>query len=402
MVRKFKALLSDSFEKYLNVLFVIIVLGKGYLFTRAIQSFMLVKGLYFVKKSDKDIKIGDVIEIEGKPKLILDALSFYDRELISNVWLECGKLSGSLYLKILWKHNKKYGRGNRIHIDKVYEVKVPFYIEGIDDKKYYLKQNWFDYYVLQSIRYDKIDLVRKYSKISEWVDIDYFLSDRVYVVGRIVDIKDDEIHVIAGNNKGKYFISKLPIKKVLVSHAASAIAIFILILFSICICFILRYEKIKFNFVESGNFIIFDKMGGNETVVFVLGILWFIFYFLVIIYVGPKYPYEYDFINSFWGLGLLLVYLLGQNVEWFYVYNCKDGFLYTASRGLLGQTFEKVTSMSNANVVLECRTVKNTNYYKLVAYLDGNSIDLTEETTNYGAISSLLDCFEKHRLKGKV
>lgn len=297
-----------------------------------------------------------------------------------------------LSVHAVWKHTTGSGKHRRTHTDHVMGFRVPFQIREPGGRLWQVRGDPD----LISVHYRQLPNGGGLEKINgrgTRVEFTYFNPTHVWMLGMVHSVEGGSAVLRAG--PGISLIASEVSLGVLRQASLVNAALAVLAILYYLVTFVAPVAApLRQRFEEKPTFFVFDVTGGVEWVAVALFVGWFVAYFALRSGLAPVHDYQFDRLLAFWSIGLILLGHLGRGVEWFYVANKRDGFLYQVSRGVFFQEVKKVVPLAQLSLRLHTTRHKKSVNYRVKAQILTGEIDLSEGSSDHDAQQTIIQQFE--------
>lgn len=272
-----------------------------------------------------------------------------------------------LWFEGVFTHSEKHGKNTRTITDRIiggsrnYTVDTPagsVRLAGSPDRLY-------SHHFAQ---FDVFPAFESFSPRSRTLGVTYFAPSRLHLIG-----------VASLKSKGEVFLSGKPGKPLIVSEVSrdqlltntrlaalltgAAIVYFLTTLF-------IPWKRSLREQVERMPSVcyIFDMTGGPEGIALLLFVLYAVGSIVVVNVYGGDHQFRLDQLKAVLFLGFCMLVHVGRSVEYFYVADKRDGFLYEYSRGLFSLSRTRLAPFADLRLWIDIqRGSKGSKSYYLKA-----------------------------------
>ncbi len=301
-------------------------------------------------------------------------------------------IANLLSVDAVWKHSTGSGKHRRTYTDHIMAFRIPFQVREPGGRLWQVRGAPR----LISEHYRELPNGGGLQKINgrgTRVEFTYFNPAHLWMLGVVHAVGNGGATLGAGPSV-PLLASEIPLGT-LRQGSLLIVGLVVLAILYFVITFVVPVAApLRQRFEEKPTFFVFDVTGGVEAVAITLIVGWFAAYVAWRWGFPPVHDYQSDRLLALWAIGLILLGHLGRGVEFFYVANKRDGFLYEVSRGVFFQEVKKVVPLAQLHLRLHTSRHKKSITYRVKAQVPTGEIDLSEGTSDHEVTQTIIRQFE--------
>ncbi|HEY9070797.1 MAG TPA: hypothetical protein VIV61_11130 [Candidatus Ozemobacteraceae bacterium] len=360
----------DGFRWVLAILFILQASYVYYLVGQAQENLRLVRIYRSATETDRPADgtyvclTGDVVPFA--PQIMDQA---FDRDLCDRLGVR-----DPIWYEARFTHTVKHGKSTHTITDRVlsgrrsYRVRTPAGEVTLDQSPEFT-------YSYHRTSFGSDDGLLRYSPVSRRLGVEYFAPRRVHVFG-VAHVGPNGAISLSGAYKQPVIVSEVS-RSTLVSNTMMAVGLTAAaIVYFLTTLFVPWKTSIREQIEKLPSVCyIFDVTGGSEGLAIFFFVLYGVAFGLINAYFGSDHAFYADQLSAVAFMGFCMLVHISRSVEFLYVADKRDGYLYEYSRGYFSFTKTRLAPIADLRLWIDVqRNSKGQKSYYLKAGVPGGKV----------------------------
>jgi len=384
----------DGFRWALAGIFVFQIIF-SYLLVDGIQDQLKVSKAFKAARETNQPSEGEYVCLTGK--VVPDKLRT-DEPRFEEAFRRVLPVADLLWFEGVFTHSEKRGKNTHTITDRIirgerkYTVDTPagsVRLAGSPDRLY----------SQHSTRFDVFPAFESFSPRSRKLRVTYFAPTRLHLIG--VASHESKGEVLLSGKPGKpLIVSEVSRDQLLTQTRLAAILTGAAIVYFLTTLFIPWKRSLREQIERMPSVCyIFDMTGGPEGIALFLFTLYAVGSIVAVNVFGSDHQFRLDQMKAVLFLGFCMLVHVGRSVEYFYVADKRDGFLYEYSRGLFSLSRTRLAPFANLRLWIDIQrgSKGSKSYYLKASPPSGKGFDLGGTGSSEATLLEIKREFEAFR-----
>ncbi|HOT29736.1 MAG TPA: hypothetical protein PLU72_16285 [Candidatus Ozemobacteraceae bacterium] len=384
----------DGFRWALAVIFVLQIII-AYLLVDVIQDQLKASKAFKAASETDQPREGEYVCLTGK---VIPHDLKSDDPAFEQAFRKVLRLGETLMFEATFTHSEKRGKNTHTITDRIirgsrrYTVDTPagvVRLAGSPDRLY----------SHHSARFDVFPAFESFSPRSRTLRTTYFAPTRLHLIGVASHESNGEV-LLSGKPGKPLIVSEVPRDQLLSNTRLAAMLAGAAIVYFLTTLFIPWKRSLREQIERMPSVCyIFDMTGGPEGIALLLFVLYAVGAIVVLNVFGGDHQFRVDQLKAVLFLGFCMLVHVGRSVEYFYVADKRDGFLYEYSRGLFSLSRTRLAPFADLRLWIDIQrgSKGSKSYYLKASPPKGKGFDLGGTGSSEATLLEIKREFEAFR-----
>lgn len=389
-----RATRRDGFRWVLAIIFVIQIIFSYLLVNRFQKQLHLCSAFKSAKETDQP-RNGEYVCVNGdvvtsSPRISEPA---FEKDLCRS-W----KIPEPIMFEAVYTHSVKRGKNTHTITDRTITGWRNFAVRaGAGHVR--LRQEADSIYSYHSLTITPRSDFARYSPISTTLRVRYFAPTRLHLLGIASTDKQGEI-VLSGEKNKPLIVSEVPRTQLLNETRLALLLTGAALVYFFTTLFVPWKKSLREQIERMPSVCyIFDMTGGPESIALVLFVLYAVGSIALSFFFSGDHQFRADQMTAVLFLGFCMLVHVGRSVEYFYVADKRDGFLYEYSRGFFSLARIRLAPFATLKLWIDVKrgSKGSKSYYLKASVPNGKVFDIGGTGSSEATLIEIKNEFDTFR-----